>query len=648
MFHTGLGSWVPGGFVGVDVFFVISGYLICAILTREFADGHFSIVRFYERRVRRIVPALYAMIAISFIVSAIILLPSEFAEFSSSVQATLLFASNIFFFLTTNYFDGGNTRPLLHTWSLAVEEQFYIFFPIYLWLMFRFCPKGLHASLLLLLSLSFLLCIWITQTHPSIAFYFPHTRAWELLAGAMVSLEVVPTPKRKPSRDILSLVGLTAILGSCIGFDDKMSFPGYWAAIPVAGSALLLAAGQTGTSLAGRWIANRTLVLVGLCSYSIYLWHWPLIVFVKLVPEVSVSQGRMWGLVVVGLSIGMGYLSWRFVETPFRSKTLFSPRSVFTLGGIGGAGLIVLASAAILSNGWSARFDGKTNRLGTFLNYDDSRYFRRGSCFLPSGGFEAFDKKTCLAATSAAARKNVLLLGDSHAAHLWYGLNRHAQANIMQATISGCRPVYPDKSDTSACARMIGRIYNDVVATHAVDAVILAGRWQNDDMAGFEATLQWARQRHVPMVIVGPVPEYDQALPRLLAFAHDRKSPTLPQRHLIAARFKVDQKVEALARRYDVSFVSLTRALCPTSICRTQIGDVPVQFDYGHLTFAGSAYVALNISSRLKPLLEQSALEQRPPLAISHRLKGLSLSPAWSPKLSAKIPPPGGAKRLDR
>lgn len=613
MFHAGLSTWVPGGFVGVDVFFVISGYLICAILTREFADGHFSIGRFYERRIRRIVPALYAMIAVSFVVSATILLPSEFKEFASSVQATLLFGSNIFFFLTTNYFDGGATRPLLHTWSLAVEEQFYIFFPVYLWIMFRYYVKGLHYSLLTLFSLSLLLCIWTTSAYPSVAFYFPHTRAWELLAGAMVSLGVVPSPRRQRSKDMLSLIGIAAILGACIGFDEKMAFPGYWAVVPVAGSALILAAGQTGPSLAGRWIAIKPLTLVGLSSYSIYLWHWPLIVFVKLVPEVSVSQGRIWGLLILGLSLVMGYLSWRFVETPFRSKSHFSPRAVFALGGVGGAGLIGLAAAVSLSHGWSTRFDEETNRRASYLRYDDSRYFRRGSCFLPSGGYDAFNPKMCLARSSSVARKNVLLLGDSHAAHLWYGLNRRAHVNIMQATISGCRPVYPHRDDMSDCARMVGRIYKDVVATHAADAVILAGRWQKDDMADLEATLQWARQRNVPIVLVGPVPEYDQALPRLLAFAHDRKAPKLPQAHLIAARFRVNEDVATLARRYGVSFVSLTQALCPASSCRTHIEDVPVQFDYGHLTFAGSNYVALSIASRLTPLLDQSEADMAIP-----------------------------------
>lgn len=597
MFHAGLSSWLPGGFVGVDVFFVISGYLISGILMREMETSTFSIIRFYERRLRRIIPALFAMIIVSSGVAAFILLPSETDEFARSIISTVLFSSNIFFYNTTNYFDGGVTRPLLHTWSLAVEEQFYIVFPVLLWAALKAGSTTFRMSIIVALFSSLALCVWITPTNSSFAFYLPPTRAWELLAGSLMSLRIVPRPKTRWLKDAMSIVGLAALAYSFVAFDEGMPFPGYIAALPVLGTALIIASGQDSLALGGKILSWRPLVFVGLCSYSIYLWHWPLIVFVKLVPDVVVSQGRLFGLTILALSISAGYVSWRFVERPFRSKQTFSAVSVYSLFAVTASTLVIMSLTAISMNGWSTRYSSEAQKTAAFLHYNDTPSFRRGTCFITQNNYESYNPGLCM--KRVAGRKNFLLVGDSHGAHLWFGLSRNVPANIMQATASGCRPLYENGKSTSACERLFRHVYQEALVSRPVDALLIAGRWQMEDLPKLETTLKWAKSQPFPVVIFGPVPEYDQALPRLIAFAHERSRPNLAQAHLIRARRKVDGEVRALVERYDLPYVSLIDAMCSDGVCKTEVNQAPMQFDYGHLTAQGSDWVIAKVNVQL-------------------------------------------------
>ena len=269
-----------GGFVGVDVFFVISGYLISAIILKDIAAGTFSIVSFYERRVRRIFPALIALFVGTTLLAYFFFLPTELIGFAKSLLAALFSVSNFYFWRHSGYFSAPvDTKPLIHTWSLAVEEQFYIFLPIFLFLAHRFFPRRLRTSIVVIALGSFVLSAVGAYRDPTAAFYLPHTRAWELLLGVLISLDVFPAIRGPVLRNVSTICGLGLISAAVFGFSAYTPFPGIAALLPCVGAALIIAAGRSGNSLVGRMLSLKPMVFIGLISYSLYLWHWPIIVF---------------------------------------------------------------------------------------------------------------------------------------------------------------------------------------------------------------------------------------------------------------------------------------------------------------------------------------------------------------------------------
>ncbi|MEO1020870.1 MAG: acyltransferase, partial [Pseudomonadota bacterium] len=310
-YHAGF-DIVGGGFVGVDVFFVISGYLITSIIMKDIqsADG-FSIAKFYERRARRIFPALFAVIFASSIAAFFILTPLELDRFARSAIAATLFVSNIFFRYQTGYFAGdADEQPLLHTWSLAVEEQFYIFFPLFLMFVHRFLPRRISLLVLLVAIVSLAMALVGIRFSTAAAFYLAPPRAWELMLGALLALGAVPTLRWRLGRELVAIVGLAAIAWSVTRFDEATIFPGFAALLPTFGTAALIWAGMgPGTSLVNRLLSQKPLVFVGLISYSLYLWHWPLIVFHEFSVAHRPSPREL--LVILAISFVLAIISWR-------------------------------------------------------------------------------------------------------------------------------------------------------------------------------------------------------------------------------------------------------------------------------------------------------------------------------------------------
>ena len=272
---------VSGGFVGVDVFFVISGFLITSQLAADVAAGRFSIVTFYERRVRRIFPALFVMLAVSAVMALWLLLPFELESFAASLRASALFVSNFYFMRETGYFVAAAiTKPLLHTWSLAIEEQFYIFFPVYLYAMSRWAPRWLLPVTTVVLVLSLGLCISMTHPQSDAAFFYTPARVWELLTGSVLAL----APRRVlPGwlAQALGAAGLVLIAVAVFGFDARTPFPGSAAMLPAGGAALVILASGANPTASGGLLSLGPIRFVGLISYSLYLWHWPLLVFYR-------------------------------------------------------------------------------------------------------------------------------------------------------------------------------------------------------------------------------------------------------------------------------------------------------------------------------------------------------------------------------
>ena len=271
-----------GGFVGVDVFFVISGFLITTILATEAREGSFSLTRFYERRARRLFPALFAVL-IFCAAAAWTRFPAEDLEaFGRSLLATIFFGSNMLFWSETGYFDiAAEQRPLLHTWSLAVEEQFYLLFPLAVWWTTRRMGGRYAAWLWPAMGASFVLSVVWVPTHPSSAFYLVPARAWELLMGSALALGLVPALRQQSHRETCSALGTLFIAMSVVLYDANTPFPGSNAVLPCLGAALVIHAGHSGTTAVGRLLGTKPVVFVGLISYSLYLWHWPLLVFAR-------------------------------------------------------------------------------------------------------------------------------------------------------------------------------------------------------------------------------------------------------------------------------------------------------------------------------------------------------------------------------
>ena len=279
LFHLGIPAF-SGGYVGVDVFFVISGYLITGIIVRDIEKGNFSLVNFYERRIRRIFPALFMVLVITTMVSYKVYSPSELMRYSKSLASISLFSSNFLFLRESGYFSpSAEIRPLLHTWSLSIEEQFYIFFPILLTFSFKYLRKPV-VPIIIAAILSFTANIILVSEYKEMVFFMLPTRAWELCLGGILALNLIPKLSNNNINNWLSLIGLMMLIFSVFKYDSITVYPGLAASIPCLGAALMIYTGDKHTIIA-RLLSFRGFVFVGLISYSLYLWHWPTIVLFK-------------------------------------------------------------------------------------------------------------------------------------------------------------------------------------------------------------------------------------------------------------------------------------------------------------------------------------------------------------------------------
>lgn len=468
LFHAHMPG-VGGGFVGVDVFFVISGFLITGILAGDVAAGRFSLLTFYERRVRRIFPALFALLAVCSALALALLLPHELEDFAASLTSSALFYSNFHYMQSTGYFVGApDTKPLLHMWSLAVEEQFYIVFPLYLYAMSRLAPRALLPVTLALLALSLALSVQMTRPQSDQAFYYTPARVWELLTGSVLALTRVLPPRRLA--EPLALLGLALIAVAVVTFDQRTLFPGVAAILPVAGAALVIWAAR-GT-LAGRLLSAGPVRFIGLISYSLYLWHWPLLVFYRFW---RVAPPTPWELaLVVAASVAAAILSWRFVERPFR-------HGAFRRGPVLGAGVAAMAAAALFgtlvtqAQGFPGRFPPGLLALAD-TRRDEVSFARCNS--LPAPGYTP-----CVIGPGAASDAGFLLWGDSHAGALLPAFEAAAQAKAETGLYmgqGGCVPlvgVSQNREGFDTCDEGAEAILAALAEKPDIGTVILVSRW---------------------------------------------------------------------------------------------------------------------------------------------------------------------------
>ena len=355
-YHTNLPGF-SGGFVGVDIFFVISGFLITSVILKDIQAGKFSIALFYERRIRRIFPALFPVILFTLVIGALLFDYKDFKDLGQSVSATTLFSSNILLWQRKGYFDAASIQnPLLHTWSLAVEEQFYIFFPIILYAISRFLKKKYLLWLVAIGVLSLAASIYGVQASPKATFYLMPTRAWELAVGSILALGVIPAIKSRSAQNALTLVGLALVCFSVGFYTEATPFPGYAAIVPVLGAFLIMYGGEGSKAVLSGLLGKRPVVFVGLISYSLYLWHWPLIVFAKYIYFYRELNPFEIAAILLA-AFALATLSLKFIEKPFRGATglIGDRRSLFALSTVVLLCFSLAGAAVYVQNGLPSR-----------------------------------------------------------------------------------------------------------------------------------------------------------------------------------------------------------------------------------------------------------------------------------------------------
>jgi peptidoglycan/LPS O-acetylase OafA/YrhL len=577
-------SLLRGGYTGVDVFFVISGYLITSIIWSGLAAGTFSFRRFYHRRIRRLMPALYLVMLASVPFAWATMIGFQFKDFGQSLAATSLWLSNFLFWIESGYFEPDATaKPLLHTWSLAVEEQFYVIFPGTLIALYGVYRKSFRvASAIALLVALASLGIAAVAEGPA-AFYLIHARAWELMAGAICA---VVTHERKPSpNNLASFIGLLLVVFSMLSADESL-IPLAYAAPAVIGTSLVLLFGGR-TTWAGRILSLRMLVAIGLGSYSLYLWHQPVLAFLKIA---GIELDTALRMVTAATAIGLiSWISYRFVEFPLRSrKVLFGRYDVDSLVYLA-PGVALLAAGAWLHldqpKTWRERnFSADERRISSFRTWRDESHH-----ICPVG--------PPLSCTPGGGKPVTVVWGDSHAGSLGLAFNQSTVAPVLSFSLC---PPFVDAPRTKECSEYL--VFSEEVVRKSPPGslLLLHSAWaQYPELGRIEKRVEWLRQARPDMqlALIGPGPYFQGTMPEVLIA---NKVPVTRDARVAmptpAKVYAADKELERIATRLHLPYVSLLSALCGESNSCVAFGVAPdglqpLIFDSGHLTLGGSLLV---------------------------------------------------------
>ncbi|SDJ84884.1 acyltransferase family protein [Microbulbifer yueqingensis] len=640
--HAGLPGF-SGGYVGVDVFFIISGYLITGILLREIRQGRFSLADFYERRARRILPALFAVLAACTALSWFILPPDLLEGYARSVLATVLFVSNFWFWRSSGDYFGqaAEWEPLLHTWSLAVEEQFYVFFPLLLCLLAGKRMGTVIAAVAVLSLCSLAASAWFTSAQPQAAYFLTFTRIWELGLGALLAAGALPGSRQRALVELVAAAGLVAILYSVVAYDAATPFPGVAALLPCGGAVALIWAGAQGRPAATRLLSSPVFVGIGLVSYSLYLWHWPVLVYTRLL-QGSAELALVPALAAIGIALLLAWFSWRWVEQPFRHRGGFwDSRTALVRGGSAFALLLVVVAVVInAGKGFPERLPADVLKVYTEA-VERTPVQERCMGRLPEQGLCRFGDGP------AAGPADVLIWGDSHAGAFLPGFELWTSARGLtglSAVKSACPPllgvVRADKGESHRCDEFNRRVMEFLERRQDLGTVILVARWAQavegtpaPGEGGADAVLVPAgSSRPLPagygnaelveqaladtvarvratgreVLIVKGVPEVGFSVPVAVVNAQfvGTRLEAAPTRTEVEKRNRrADLIIETVATELDARHASLVPELCDPD-CKVQEDGVPLYRDDDHLSTYGAR--------RLVPELLNLALGEGP------------------------------------
>ncbi len=591
LFFHAFPEYVRGGFVGVDVFFVISGYLISSIIYSNLQNGSFSFKDFYVRRIRRIFPALFAILSASYIFGWFFLTPREYEALNQQIAGGAGFISNFIFWRQSGYFDiAADKKPLLHLWSLAVEEQFYIVWPLLLWFAWKLRANLLLLTLMVALG-SFGFNIYKVGLDPVGDFYSPLTRFWELLFGAIIACMGLHSKTwfyriTSGFENIKSVIGLILILLATFWFDKLLSFPGWWALFPVVGATLLISAGPNGI-VNRALLGTRPMVWVGLISYPLYLWHWPILSLARIYFGQALSIGQ--AVFALGGAFLLAWLTFNYIEKPIRRSVDGGPRLallILAVLGIGFAGYLTKEE-----NGLPARFNvpelQRTNQLTGCDNV-----IKDGVLYPCTFG-------------NQQSEKLILIYGDSHAGHLTSALNQElgSQYRFIFLGYGNCLQSKSEGADQDAMCQLMWKEVRKLRKKN-VYAVIHAQRWgglqmqeEKDDMRRAFLVTGLSPQK---IAIVGSIPDVDLDCEIANYYVPSRKKtcPTFDGQYKSNASFIVESK--QLEKPKNLKFFYPYEKLCPNNVCQVIDGSVANYWDDRHMSRDGALLSTPDLIEYLK------------------------------------------------
>ncbi len=627
LFHGGFETF-SGGFVGVDVFFVVSGYLITGLLRDEMGTDTFSLVGFYERRVRRLLPALYCMLVIVALLGCALLMPHDLAEFGASMVAATSFGSNFLFATRTGYFDTpAALELLLHTWSLGVEEQYYLLFPGLLLILSRHAPSRTIPAVAVLWVLSLGIGIWSAVHAPAAGFFLIPSRFWELLLGSLLALGALPGITSRGWCNAAIASGVALILGSAVTFSAATPFPGTAALVPCLGTALIIQAGASHDTLARRLLSWRGAVFIGLISYSLYLWHWPLLVLLR---QIVVAPTLTQRCVVLLGAVAIAVLSWRYIERPFRGRDgVLTRNALFGVATASTVLMITFGAALYLTGGVPQRLPADVAALAAAAQDRNPTTLQ---CFNPSAAAVGA-RDVCRIGAHTPHPPTFLLWGDSHANAIAPGIEAAALAagkTGLFVAAAACPPLLGvmrfESRKAAACIDFNETVLDLVTRDRSIATVILAARWvisangtryknepgepvfitdaQSEQTnrgsvaentavfrRGLSRTLHALAADGKHIVVVGPIPEIGWRVPDVMAKAayfgtHWDIAPTLNE-------YRIRQRdvfaiLTTLQHEVPFELVLPHLALCNDHDCPVARDGAPLYHDEEHLTSYGA------------------------------------------------------------
>ena len=664
LFHVFPGA-IPGGFVGVDVFFVISGYLISRIIFRSLNESNFSLMDFYVRRIRRIFPALLLVLAATLVLGYLILLPEELDELGIHAVGGAAFLSNILLWREAGYFDNSAaSKPLLHLWSLGVEEQFYIVWPVYVVLLWKQRRAFIGLTLVLTLA-SFAYCVSQVHSNPLVSFYSPLSRFWELAVGCLLAYRhgtCVPgaAPHSTMPCGRIAVTGAIALFGGCYLIDTTMAYPAAWALFPVAGTALLIEAGAS-ARINRSLLSHPLLVWIGSISYPLYLWHWPLLSFCYILQSGKPSSATR--ILVVIMSVMLAYLTNRWVEGPILSSS--RPRRIAFAALCSMLGVATVGYATHMGGGYADRQlvhwgqylpqdsapqtgasvapgapypavqlvpDSPATKVAVDLMHvklkadvqfigkvmaEKNRLQRYGTCHIWDAPGQTIDFEDYLAVSgectrTALKKRNVIVLGDSAAAEIYLAMARtYPDINFVQVTGSACKPFRAAYTDEShRCVKMLEHAIG-LVEKGGFDAVVVASMWR-DDFRMALPDLRRLQSASRPLLLVGPPLMFSEEVVKTML----RLEPGAPLSSTITAMIDpqsltIASGMQTFAADEGFAYLDRLQMYCESGCALITPEGVPMILDHFHMSLPGIDLLGHKMRSRkvIESLLPTSDMD---------------------------------------